>query len=176
MSNVGKWEPWFAGLIDPQPFAETPTYALGAAFLADCDQVEDWGCGKGWLRRFVPATTYRGIDGSWSPFADEIVDLVTYRSQVDGIFMRHVLEHNYDWSAILANAVASFRRRFALVVFTPFSERTRQIAFAADPGVPDISFARSDLTGHFSGLTWRSEDLETASQYGAETIFYVERV
>lgn len=173
MSNVGRWDRWYAGLTEEQPYGLTSTYQLGADFLAGCATIEDWGCGKGWMRTLVEPGRYRGIDGSWSPFADEVVDLVAYRSCVDGIFMRHVLEHNYEWQAILANAMASFTHRFALVVFTPFGDETRQIAFADDPGVPDISFRLDDLLVFFDGYRCERQDLTTATQYGAETIFFV---
>lgn len=176
-SNVGRWDRWYQGLEDdvPQPYGDTPTYEIGGEFLRDCATVEDWGCGKGWFRRHVPAARYRGIDGSHSPFADEIVDLVTYRSQVEGVFMRHVLEHNYGWAAILENALASFTRRFVLVLFTPMGPETKEIAFAADPGVPDISFRREDLTERFAGLVWTARSMPTATQYGVETVFLVQR-
>ena len=82
--------------------------------------IEDWGCGLGGFRAFVPAGKYRGIDGSHSPFADEVVDLTTYTSEAEGVFIRHVLGHDHAWEAILRNAVASFRRKLVLVLFTPF--------------------------------------------------------
>lgn len=175
MSNLGKWERWYANLSSPQPYGDTATYQLGANFLEPCEAIEDWGCGKGWMRNFVDEGAYVGVDGSWSRFADRITDLETYTSDVDGIFMRHVLEHNYGWEKILANAVASFRQRFVLVTFTPHGEETHEIAFADDPGVPDLSFAKADLTAHFGGLTWTDETLVSATQYGTETIFYVAR-
>lgn len=174
VSNLGKWDRWYAGLTEPQPYGDTPTYEMGAEFLAPCEMVEDWGCGKGWFRRFR-RDGYSGVDGSWSPFADVVADLVTYRSSVPGVFMRHVLEHNYDWAAILDNAVASFTERMVLVTFTPFSDRTHEITFAPDPGVPDMSFRLSDLTDRFGDATWRCEELQTATQYGVEAIFFLER-
>lgn len=176
MSNLGKWDRWYALLgEEEEPFGLTPTYQLGADYLAECSTVEDWGCGKGWMRRLIPHARYRGIDGSWSRFADEVVDLEHYRSDVEGVFMRHVLEHNYGWRRILANAVASFSRRFVLVIFTPMGETTREIAFAPDPGVPDISFSVEDITSAFGPHHWSMQTLETATQYGTETVFLVEK-
>jgi hypothetical protein len=183
VSNVGKWDRWFAAVTVEEPFADTETYRLGADFLAGCPTVEDWGCGKGWFRRVLDATCferlltseYRGVDGSASPFADIVVDLTRYMSEVDGIFMRHVLEHNYEWRTILANAVASFRRRMVLVLFTPLAEETHEITFAADPGVPDIAFAEKDLVALFGDARWSRTDLATASQYGTETVFFLDR-
>lgn len=174
-ANTAKWEGWYAGVETPRPYGDTSTYRKGAEFLSDCGTVEDWGCGLGWMRNFVPADRYVGVDGSASRFADRVVDLETYRSDVDGVFMRHVLEHNYRWEKILENALASFRHRFVLVTFTPYTETTREIAFNEDPGVPDISFAKEDLTRHFVGLSWREETFATDTQYGTETIYFVER-
>lgn len=175
MSNAGKWELWYTGVQDARPYGDTITYQLGAAFLSDCMTVEDWGCGMGWMRRFVPASRYIGIDGSRSSFVDRVADLETYTSDVHGIFMRHVLEHNYAWEKTLQNALASFRRRFVLVTFTPHGETTHEMAYEEDPGVPDISFAKSDITKHFEGLAWREETYSTDTQYGTETVFFVER-
>jgi hypothetical protein len=178
VTNLGKWDRWYGLLSDEEePYGLTPTYQMGADFLADCATIEDWGCGKGWFRRMVPEGRYRGVDGSQTPFADEVVDLAVYRSRVEGIFIRHVLEHDYRWREILANAMTSFTRKLMLVIFTPMGAETKEIAFAPDPGVPDISFAESDLVAFFDGpdLRWRVDDLNSATQYGVETVYYVER-
>jgi hypothetical protein len=53
---------------------------------------------------------YVGLDIA-PGFADEIVNLVNFVGQTDGIVMRHVLEHNYAWKDILRNALASCRVR-----------------------------------------------------------------
>src|SRR5262249_21544228 len=99
-------------------FADTATYRLGAKFLEDCAVVEDWGVGAGGFKRYRPDAI--GIDGSKTPFADKIVDLVSYRSNVDGIFIRHVLEHNYDWPRILDNPLHS-AKKVCVLFFVPFS-------------------------------------------------------
>jgi hypothetical protein len=176
MSNTAKWESWFGSQEGAFPFGDTITYQLGADFLSDCDVVEDWGCGAGWMRKFVPAERYIGLDGSPSRFSDRVVDLETYRSDVSGIFMRHVLEHNYRWESILENALVSFRHRFVLVTFVPHGEVTRVVGHHELLGVPDISIAKGDIIGHFTDVLWRDETLTTETQYGTETIFFVERV
>ena len=117
----------------------------------------------------------KGVDGSpaAAPYADEICDLRDYHSTVDGIFMRHILEHNWDWNVILANVMNSFTKRFVLVLFTPFSENTH----ALQPlGLIDLSFEQEDITCFFVGCEWRVETLHTDTQYGIEHVFYVERV
>jgi hypothetical protein len=177
MTNVGLWDRWYAGLTEPAPFGDTRTYRDGADWLADCALIEDWGCGKGWMRRFVSPDRYRGIDGSTSPFADEVVDLATYRSDVPAVFMRHVLEHNHDWATILANALASAHDRLFVVLFTPLVDTTQEIAYAEDPGVPDIAFHLPDITDHMTaaGFDWQAETISTATQYGVETLLRCQR-
>ena len=129
-------------------YGDDATYKSGIAFLDGHGTIEDWGCGFGNARAFVTKSEYFGIDGS-SPYADKVVDLSTYRSDVECIYMRHILEHNVAWRDILTNAVASFRKRMVLVIFTPLAETTRVIATSdniTSVPVPDISFRKEDLT------------------------------
>jgi len=175
-SNIGKWSAWYDTLTDPQPYADTATYQLGAEWLAGCATVEDWGCGMGWMRRFVPPERYCGVDGTASPFADEVVDLATYQSTTDGLFMRHVLEHNRDWRSVLDNAVASYRERMVLVLFTPMAEATQEIApFDNVIDVPNIAFRHDDLAERFGDASFSFTDLPSGSFYGTERIYYLER-
>jgi glycosyltransferase involved in cell wall biosynthesis len=158
-------------------YGDDTTYRKGIAFLDGHGLIEDWGCGFAHARSFVSRSEYVGIDGS-SPQADKIAELRKYESQAECIFMRHVLEHNTDWSRILANAVASFRRRMTLVIFTPFGETTRVIATSATVTafpMPDISFRKEDLTAHFHWLKYFEESLTTDTQYGVEHVFYIEK-
>ena len=87
-SNVGVWEGAYKDFQETTLYGDTTTYRKGAEYLAGMTLIEDWGCGLGGMRRFVPREKYRGVDGSRSKFLDEIVDLTTYRSKADGIFMR----------------------------------------------------------------------------------------
>jgi hypothetical protein len=100
-----------------------------------------------------------------------VVDLVEYRSGVSGIFMRHILEHNYEWARILDNALASFTQRMALILFTPEQETTQRIAFDSDIGVPDIAFRLADITDRFPpDVTYTVQRIQSGTQYGCETI------
>ena len=177
MTVLGRWDNWYAGLDKPAPYGDTATYQAAADWLAGCSLVEDWGCGKGWMSRFIPPERYRGVDGSQTPYAAEIADLTTYRSSVAGIVMRHVLEHNNDWRAILENALASATSRLAVVLFTPLVPATREIAFSDLVGVPDLAFRLTDLTDVIdaAGWSWTAETMDTATQYGAETMLRCER-
>jgi hypothetical protein len=84
-----------------------------------------------------------------------------------------VLEHNLDYEIVLRNVMQSFRKRLALVLFTPFSEQTHELS---PGGLRDISFREEDITDFFSGCTFWREDLETDTQYREEHLFYVERL
>jgi hypothetical protein len=90
--------------------------------------------------------------------------------------MRHVLEHNYEWARILDNALASFTERMVLILFTPERAATEEIAFRSDLGVPDLAFRLADVTARFSpDVTYAVYRLPSATQYGEETIFLIER-
>jgi hypothetical protein len=154
----------------------TETYEKGFNWLYEtCQDIEDWGCGMAWGKRYVPeGKGYKGIDGSPSAvrFADVIGDLRFYTSDVDGIFMRHILEHNPNWDMILGNMMGSFRKRLVLIFFTPFSSYTHPLVAS---GLYDFSFRKEDITDFFHGFTWHEENLQTDTQYQHEHIFYVER-
>jgi hypothetical protein len=176
---LGKWDAWYKN-AGPEPssfrYGNTATYQMAADFLADMDLVEDWGCGLGGFKRVCTAP-YWGIDGSKTPIADVIADLCTYRSNVDGIMMRHVLEHNYNWMDVLENAVASFRKKFCLILFTPFQDETREIAHNRKHGVdvPTIGFKQEDIEKYLKGMEWSMQTLETKTVYKMEHIYYIEK-
>ena len=174
--SMDKWNAIYKKLTTPEPYGDTITYRLGARWLSTCDIVEDWGCGAGWFKQFCK-TIYIGIDGSDTPFANKKVDLVTYRSNVDGIFMRHVLEHNHEWKSILENALQSFQKRMCLILFTPLTETTRVITTNPVYGnVPDISFSLHELETIFRKhqVKYTYETFITETQYKTETIIYLE--
>lgn len=173
--NAGKWTDYYRDLSAPRPYDDETTYQLAADFLSDVELVEDWGCGSGGFRPFC-RVAYRGVDGSPSKFADVVADLETYRSDVPAVMMRGVLEHNYRWRPILGNAIASFREKMCLVLFTPFAGTTREIGYDHDFGVPDIAFARDDIVAMLAPLEWSSEEnIATGTQYGVEQVFYLRK-
>jgi hypothetical protein len=176
VTNVGKWTSWYQGTEEPWPYGDTRSYEIGAAWLTNCALTEDWGCGAGWLSTLIPPERYRGIDGTPSPCCAQVVDLAAYRSSVPGIFMRHILEHNYEWARVLDNALASFTERMSLILFTPEQEATEEIAFDSNLGVPDIAFRLADITDRFPpDVTYTVERISSSTQYGGETILLLER-
>jgi hypothetical protein len=173
-SLVGAWN---YDNVSKFRYGDDTTYKKGIAFLDGHGTIEDWGCGFAHARSFVHESNYVGLDGS-SPHADKIVDLCSYRSEADCIFMRHVLEHNFEWRRILAGALDSFRKRMVLIVFTPFAETTHVMTTAlhcTSVSVPDISFRKSDLTQFFDGIRYTEESLKTDTQYNIEHVFYLEK-
>jgi hypothetical protein len=176
MSNVGLWNKMFADREDSFPFANTRSYALGAEWLEGLD-VEDWGCGMGWMRNFIPPERYLGVDGSHSNFVDRVVDLAEYRSRTPGLFMRHVLEHNHEWRKVLDNALASFTERMFLVLFTPLVEETRDLTpWDNSPKVPNYGFRVEDLTSRFGDVQWEMDSIQSKLLFGErETIFRISR-
>jgi hypothetical protein len=165
---------------DVQPFGDDTTYRKGLGWLyEECDTVQDWGAGPAYGCRFCPTgKAYLAVDGSPSSrgLADEVCELTAYKPfrLPDGIFMRHVLEHNeFGWRELLAHALESFSKRFCLVIFTPFSQgETHRLRPPGDPYC-DLSFNFGELTACLDGFRWRAEALETGTQYGSETLFYV---
>lgn len=171
---LNRWD--YVGLTEPLRYGDDLTYIKAIEFLDGPGVLEDWGCGSGYARKFVKQAKYVGIDGSDSKWCTIQADLRKYISNPDYILLRHVLEHNIEWEKVLANAIESFYKRLALVIFTPFSETTHQIAWNEACGVPDISFRKEDLMEHFGRCRWREEFFRTETQYKEETIFYVEEI
>jgi SAM-dependent methyltransferase len=165
-----RWD--YAG-VEQFAYDEETSYAKGIEFLDGHGQIEDWGCGTAFAKRFVKQSEYVGVDGSRSEFCDVVADLQTYRSDTACLFMRHVLEHNWGWRSILRNAVASFRERMVLIIFTPFEDSERKLL--EENGVPDLALNKDEILSYFAGLSVTEETIRSQTQYGEETLFYVER-
>ncbi len=184
-SNLGKWN--YKNIKQPIMYGDEITYKKGAEFLDGQGDIEDWGCGTGWMKEYIKDSHYIGIDGSESKFVDKVVDLVEYTSNVDCIFIRHILEHDDNWKRILSNAIKSFKKRMVLVIFTPFSKTTHVLMrhkggeYSPDNeagypgGIPCISFNKEELISFFKHLKFTEEFIKTKSAYGRERIFYIEK-
>jgi len=184
--NLDKWNGWYSTLSkDSSPseflYGNTVTYQKGYDFLKTCKNVEDWGCGTGGFKRFFTdnSCSYIGIDGSNTPFSNIKADLATYTSNTEGLYMRHVLEHNYEWKQVLRNALYSFKEKMCLVLFTPFAPETAEIAHNLKHGVdvPDLSFSKQELISVFNEypIEYEIESLNTQTGYGVEHVIYIQK-
>lgn len=177
MSNLNKWAPWYAaGAADDSAtrYTDSVTYEMAADWLEGLD-VEDWGAGYAWYRRYHRGGTYVAIDGT-PGFCDVVADLTTYRSTTDGLMMRHVLEHDWGWRDILRNAIASCVKRMVLVTFIPNPGREeQQVGFTDELGVPDIAIPHHVIRAAFRG--WRVDKtyVDTMTAFGGETVWRAER-
>ena len=183
---MDKWNDWYKDItlqdIGSFRYGETHTYELGYHFLKDCNQIEDWGCGCGGFKRLINPNDnikYIGIDGSNTPFLDIKADLTEYISNTEGIFMRHILEHNYEWKKILINACNSFTKKMCLILFSDFVDNTKEIAHNLKHGVdvPDIAFSKKELFEVFDNLNikYKIESFNTNTGYNIEHVFYLEK-
>jgi hypothetical protein len=181
-----KLENWNYGAAPQFPYGDETSYQKAIDFLDGPYIIEDWGCGVAWARKFVKRGRYIGIDGSWSMHCDLQTDLRKYRSSsAGGILIRHVLDHNWGWRQILENALASFQKKFCLILFTPFGEITQSIGSTKE-NVPDLSFRKQDLLDFLDAedpaskrrdrrrFYFTSEAIQSATQYGVEHLFYIE--
>lgn len=168
MSMIGRWV-----YETPKRYGDDTTYLSAAQFLDGFGPIEDWGCGGAYARRFFRLSAYRGIDGS-GPFADTIEDLAAYRSSGHNILLRHVLEHNVLWKSILQNAIDSFQQRMVIILFTPYSLKTR-ILRVNRAGIPDISFSREDIYELVRPCLIKEDTFITQTEYGMESALYLER-
>ena len=184
---MNKWNDWYKNVkisdIGSFRYGDTETYELGYNFLKDCNKIEDWGCGIGGFKRFFQNEKnieYIGIDGSLTPFSNIKADLTEYTSNTDGLFMRHILEHNYEWKKILENACMSFNKKMCLILFTPFTDiSTNEIAHNLRHGVdaPDLAFNKNELLQIFEkyNIKYELQTLHTNTGYNVEHIFYLEK-
>ena len=185
--SMGRWTESFS--VEPHPFGEETSYRKAVDFLDVGGVLEDWGCGTGWARRYVKNSTYVGLDGSPRPegtradpatglpyvYADRIVDLREYRSDADSILLRQVLESNWEWREILANLLASFRRRAVIVLFTPFSASGREVNKRPDLEIPELRIPCGEFMGLVGPTLAREETLASNYLNQIEQMFYLER-
>ena len=163
--------------------------AIEFLLIDDINIIEDWGCGNCRLKKHVIKCNknYVGVDGSNTGFQDKVEDLVVYRTQVDSIYMQHVLEHNSEWKNILKNMLSSFTKRAVIVLFTPFVEKTYILTkktlksnnkYGNTIIVNDIAFRKKDLTDIFEeyNIIWSLEEsINSNHNYKLDHIFYLEK-
>lgn len=171
-SMLGKWNYHPKGSVCYSD-SKQESYKKSAEFLGDT--VEDWGCGTGWSKNYFK--NYRGIDGSYHPNVDEIVDLVDYTSDVDNILIRQVLELNIEWKKIIENLKKSFKKKLCIIIFTPTGDTTHIIEYGSNSSIPVISFKKEDILDCFSEEEFiiLEETIETGQGYNKDWIIYIER-
>jgi hypothetical protein len=184
--NTHRWDDLYRNLPgQPSAFiyGDTATYELGAKFLADCETVQDWGCGAGGFKRFRPDSI--GVDGSITPHATFQASLALHDQTSDGIFMRHVLEHNHNWRDILTNAIRRARKKVCVVLFTPMVEgETQELElatqqnFAAGILVPTLSLSHRALIDTILAAgpefsDFRMEQVKSDTAFGIEIIIRI---
>jgi len=153
-TNIRKWNNLYKQLSDsPSEFkyGKTESYSEAAKFLYYCLTVEDWGCGAGGFLNYRKDAI--GVDGSDTKFAQKkFIDLCEYTSNVEGIHMRHVLEHNYNWQKILKNALNSATKKIAITFFIPPSDEineTIEVDHNKEYGinVPNLRICKKEFLG-----------------------------
>jgi len=149
-------------------YGQEASYRIGMKWLASCDLVEDWGCALAYAKNFRTGA-YRGIDGT-AGAADVIADLSTYRSKVEGIHMRGILEHNYDWRIILANAIDSFTKRMSLMLYRPMKIEERVVL----EHPVELDLPARDVLGMVGPLV-RDVQIVLGAAHGFETVFLLEK-
>lgn len=180
-NNIGKWDEAFKNLPSyPSAFkyGETLTYEMAADFLKDCHTVEDWGVGGGGFLKFRPNAI--GVDGSDTPFAEKkYIDLVEYTSNIEGVHIRHVLEHNYEWKSILKNALKSATKKVAITLFIPLNNRNNTIELAYNlfgTNVPNLSISEKefmDVVNEFNYKDITRATFSTNTYYSLEEIIHI---
>lgn len=182
-TNRGKWGTLITG--EQRAFGDEITYHRAAQFLADCEQIEDWGCGFGWFSKIMSGHSdahVQNLDGTKTDYSDRQVNLCCYRSRAEGILLRHVLEHNHNWRQVLENALHSFQRKLVIVTYTPFTEETHNRGdheFEDGTRVPVISFRLEDLQECFKKypeISVSEERIQTNTEFRDERLFYLEKM
>jgi hypothetical protein len=173
---MNEWDDAYRGITleNPRPYGGTNVYEQAAEWVEGCRTVEDWGCGMGWMSKFIPPAAYIGVDGSHTPFADYYADLTDYTSKCEGLVMKDVLEHNVGWRYILFNAVESFTKRLFIAIGTPPADVTHPLP-AEGYKVPMLSFRLADITDFLPVGGWTAELIETDNQHGCATLIRVKK-
>jgi hypothetical protein len=182
-NNAGKWDVFYKDLEDRDHYIDSDSYRVGASYLSDCKTVEDWGCGKGWFGQVATEFNLEviGIDGSKTPFADKVVDLEGYTSRVEGIFMRSVAEHNFEWEKILTNLVKSFTKKAFVQFYTPMNfDSDEGILIQLSPGydnIPEISIPTSIWHKILleNNVEWKSTKVDSPLAYDEETYYFLQK-
>ena len=161
-------------------------YTINFFDIDEIKSIQDWGCGNCKLKNYIPKNkNYFGIDGSITGYQNHISDLVDYKCSCDAIFMKHVLEHNILWKKILLNFLDSFEKRAILIIYTPFSEKTKIIGETIKGinyynnlvSVEKISFCKKDIIDIIQScnISFKFEEIESNNEFKKDNIFYLQK-
>ena len=144
--------------------SDQTTYKKAQEFLVD--NVEDWGCGTAWARRYFK--NYKGVDLYPSEWNKNVADLTEYTSDVENILIRQVIECSEDWKKILENAKKSFRKKLCLIICTPTAEKTHWSEWG-------MRFKKEDILDCFKGYKVKEETIKTKQYCEVDWILYIEK-
>jgi len=101
---------------------------------------------------------------------------VDYESDVDNILMREVLEYNTEWRKVLENVKESFKKKFCLIISTPFAEDTHVDRYYRT--IPEIRFKKQNILDMFpkDKFKLKEETIKTDHLYKQDWILYVEKI
>lgn len=162
---------WHAKLLQHPSYGSQTSYRRAAQWVGGCPTVDDWGGSFGHLRHYLPGDVrYRVIDGTPQHADTVLADLAQFTAPADGIVLRHVLDMTPDWAPVLANALRAFRRRMAVVTFTPDTVETRIVKIKS--GWPVWAFNPDDLRRAMAEFLVGEE---TVHETHPERIYYLAR-
>lgn len=171
MKIAGLWD--YSNLTSPYQYGEIESYIKAAGWLNECATVEDRGCGCAFARKFF-TTNYVGIDGSPSQWTDKVADLLVYKNEVEGILLRHVLEHNEDWRTVLQNALDSFTKRMVIVLHIPPKPEDffcSPCVFPNGIAIPNIAISEVSFNQLINAFLVKKEVLSKTG----EILYYLEK-
>jgi len=187
-SRLGLWNNFWHNR-DPLKEAHTDAnitmqHSISILKHENINDLEDWGCGNSVFKEYckqLQSVKYIGVDGSNTGHQNIIADLTDYKSLVDCVYIRHVLENNDEYEKILNNALQSFKKILILILFTPLlssANTTQVINFTNLCGraIPDIAFKENEIPAIIEKNNCKYEKIEmskTNTKYHVETIFVV---
>ena len=189
-TRLSLWENFWKGRNSKNEYSNSKesnkTMLLSAEIFKNNNvkSIEDWGCGNCVFRYYLDKDIkYIGIDGSNTSYQDKIEDLTQYTSKSDGVYIRHILEHNDEYKKILENAIMSFENTLILVLFTPFTNKnnTEILTTCNLEGriIPDIAFNKNYIISLIeqNRCSYQLiENIESKTSYKFENIFIIKHL
>lgn len=159
ISRLGLWNNFWSSRINRKSKeCIIINYCKQLIIKNNITSMEEWGCGQAKIKSLIPNIKYLGIDGSNTGYQNKIYDLVEYKSNIECIFMKHVLEHNVEWKKILENLIESFQKLCIIVIHTPYQDTTKVLGYSLNEinkygyniNLEKIGFSKSDLSNIFN--------------------------